>query len=154
MVWQPISERVKKILKELWKTIQLCNLCTYLCLFSLLFGPSLIINLAQLVSLSVALAAELVLDIYPGNICLGQIVTTPIQPQLKSKVGCDTKMTLIHHHHTNSMSSISQLLLTRFQPNFRFRFLGWTTTTAKITITTTTTTLTTTTLSTSHLSMT
>ena len=33
------------------------------------------------------------------------------------------KMTLIHHPpttttHTNSMSAISQLLLTRFQPNF------------------------------------
>ena len=28
------------------------------------------------------------------------IVTTPTQPQLNSKVGCDMKMTLIHHHHT------------------------------------------------------
>ena len=28
------------------------------------------------------------------------IVTTPIQPQLNSKVGCDTKMTLIHHPPT------------------------------------------------------
>ena len=27
------------------------------------------------------------------------IVTTPTQPQLNSKVGCDTKMTLDHHHH-------------------------------------------------------
>ena len=26
-------------------------------------------------------------------------VTTPTQPQLNSKVGCDTKMTLFHHHH-------------------------------------------------------
>ena len=26
-------------------------------------------------------------------------VTTPTQPQLNSKVGCDTKMTLDHHHH-------------------------------------------------------
>ena len=62
------------------------------------------------------------------------IVTTPTQPQLNSKVGCDMKMTLIHHHHhpppttttthTNSMSAISQLLLTRFQPNFKVRFLG------------------------------
>ena len=26
-----------------------------------------------------------------------KIVTTPTQPQLNSKVGCDTKMTLIHH---------------------------------------------------------
>ena len=25
------------------------------------------------------------------------IVTTPTQPQLNSKVGCDTKMTLDHH---------------------------------------------------------
>ena len=27
------------------------------------------------------------------------IVTTPTQPQLNSKVGFDTKMTLDHHHH-------------------------------------------------------
>ena len=81
-------------------------------------------------------------------------VTTPTQPQLNSKVGCDTKMTLIHHHHppppttthTNSMSAISQLLLTRFQPNFKLRFLRLTTTT--------TATLTTTTSTTSHLLMT
>ena len=86
------------------------------------------------------------------------IVTTPTQPQLNSTVGYDTKMTLIHHHpppttHTNSMSAISQLLLTRFQPNFKVMFLAWTTTTTTtITITTTTTTtLTTTTLTTSHL---
>ena len=85
---------------------------------------------------SVALAAELVLDIYPGNICPGQIVTTPIQPQLKSKVWCDAKITLIHHHHTNSMSSISQRLQTRFQPNFKVRFLGLTTTTTTTTTTT------------------
>ena len=58
------------------------------------------------------------------------IVTTPTQPQLNSKVGCDMKMTLIHHHppttthHTNSMSAISQLLLARFQPDFKVRILG------------------------------
>ena len=40
----------------------------------------------------------------------------------------------------NSMSLISQLLLTRFQPNFKVRFLGWTTT-----LTTTLTTITSTT---------
>ena len=28
-----------------------------------------------------------------------QIVTTPTQPQLNSKVVCDTKITLHHHHH-------------------------------------------------------
>ena len=55
-------------------------------------------------------------------------VTTPTQPQLHSKVGCDMKMTLIHHHpptttHTNSMSAISQLLLTRFWWNFKRRLL-------------------------------
>ena len=27
------------------------------------------------------------------------VVTTPTQPQLNSIVGCDMKMTLIHHHH-------------------------------------------------------
>ena len=27
------------------------------------------------------------------------IVATPTQPQLNSKVGCDMKMTLIHYHH-------------------------------------------------------
>ena len=27
------------------------------------------------------------------------IVTTPTQPQLNSKVGCDMKITLVHHHH-------------------------------------------------------
>ena len=43
------------------------------------------------------------------------IVTTPTQPQHNSKVGFDTKRTL-HTHHTNSMSAISQLLLTKFQP--------------------------------------
>ena len=58
-----------------------------------------------------------------------QIVTTPTQPQLNSKVGCDTKMTLIHHHHpppthTNSMSAISQLLLTWFWWNFKGKCLG------------------------------
>ena len=47
------------------------------------------------------------------------IVTTPTQPQLNSKVGFDMKMTLDHHHpppptHTNSISVISQLLLTQF----------------------------------------
>ena len=36
----------------------------------------------------------------------------------------------------NSISSISQLLLTRFQPNFKVRFLGWTTTTKTTTTTT------------------
>ena len=60
--------------------------------------------------------------------------------------------------HTNSMSAISQLLLTRFQPNFKVRFLGWTTTTTTTAITTTTTTLittiTTTMSTTSHLLMT
>ena len=50
--------------------------------------------------------------------------------------------------HTNSMSAISQLLLTRFQPKFKVRFLGWTTTT------TITKTLTTTAWTTSHLSTT
>ena len=40
--------------------------------------------------------------------------------------------------HTNSMSAISQLLLTWFQPNFKVRFLGWTTTITKTTTTLTT----------------
>ena len=60
------------------------------------------------------------------------IVTTPTQPQLNStKVGCDMKMTLHHHHHPptgNSTSAISQLLPTRFLPNFQGGFLGSTTT--------------------------
>ena len=86
------------------------------------------------------------LNIRKHNLFLEKIVTTPTQPQLNSKVGCDTKMTLIHHPpppppttttHTNSMSAISQLLLTRFQPNFKVRFQEWTTTT--ITSTTSTT---------------
>ena len=74
------------------------------------------------------------------------VVTTPTQPQLNSKVGCDMKMTLIHHHppttthHTNSMSAISQLLLARFQPDFKVGILGWTTTTTTLTTTLTTTT--------------
>ena len=94
--------------------------------------------------------------LFEYNILTQKIVTTPTQPQLNSTVGCDTKMILIHHPpptHTNSMSAISQLLLIRFQPNFKFRFLGWTTTTITIT-TTTPTTVTTTTLTTSHLWMT
>ena len=81
--------------------------------------------------------------------------------QLNSKVGCDMKMTLIHHPpptHTNSMSAISQLLLTRFQPNFKVRFLGWTTTITTTTTTATTATITrtlkTTTSTTSYLLMT
>ena len=44
-----------------------------------------------------------------------KIVTTPTQPQLNSKVGCDMKMTnppTPITHHRNSMSAISQLLLT------------------------------------------
>ena len=71
------------------------------------------------------------------------IVTTSTQPQLNSKVGCDMK-----------------LLLTRFQQNFKVRFLGWTTTTkittttATLTTTLTTTTSTTTTTTISHFSMT
>ena len=69
------------------------------------------------------------------------VVTTPTQPQLNSKVGCDMKMTLIHHHHpppppttthTNSMSVISLLLLTRFQPNLKGRFVGSTTTITRL----------------------
>ena len=64
------------------------------------------------------------------------IVKTPTQRQLNNnstKVGFDTKMTLqttttTTHHHRNSKSVISQLLLTRFEPNFKRRFLGlsWT----------------------------
>jgi len=42
-------------------------------------------------------------------------VTTPTQPQLNSKVGCDMKMTLVHppptttttHHHKLNVSNIS-----------------------------------------------
>ena len=54
------------------------------------------------------------------------------QPKI-TKVGFDTKMTLHHHHHpppppppptANSMSAISQLLLTRFWWNFKGSFLG------------------------------
>ena len=56
--------------------------------------------------------------------------------------------------HTNSMSAISQLLLTQFQPKFKVRFLGWTKTTTTIIPTTTTTTQTKTTSTTSHLLMT
>ena len=58
------------------------------------------------------------------------VVKTPTQCQLNNnstKVGCDTKMTLHTtppHHHRNSMSVISQLLLTRFWPNFKGRFQG------------------------------
>ena len=69
------------------------------------------------------------------------IVTTPTQPQLNSKVGFYMKMTL-HHQHTNSMSSISQLFLTQFQPNFKGRFVGSTTTITTTTWTTATTTTT------------
>ena len=65
------------------------------------------------------------------------IVKTPTQLQLNNnstKVGFDMKMTLhtTHHPtpppHRNSISVISQLLLTRFTPNFKGRFLGpfWT----------------------------
>ena len=52
---------------------------------------------------------------------------TPTQPQLKTLVGLDTKMTLHTPHPTtqrNSMLAISQLLLTRFWWNFKHRFLG------------------------------
>ena len=50
---------------------------------------------------------------------LFQIGITPTEPQLNSKVGFDTKMTVdpyppaTRHHYTNSMPSISQLFLTR-----------------------------------------
>ena len=82
-------------------------------------------------------------------------VTTPTQPQLNSKVGVNMKMTLHHHHHyppptttTNSMSSISQLFLTQFWPNFKSRFVESTTiiTTTTTTWTTKTTTTTATTI--------
>ena len=43
-------------------------------------------------------------------------------------VGVDMKITL-HTAQINSMSAISQLLLTPFQPNIKCRFLGSTTTT-------------------------
>ena len=50
------------------------------------------------------------------------------QPNLNATVGFYAKMTLHHHHHhpptLNSMSAISQLLLTRFWPNFKGRILG------------------------------
>ena len=36
-----------------------------------------------------------------------KIVTTPTQPQLNSKVGCDTKMTLDHHHNKLNVINIS-----------------------------------------------
>ena len=39
-------------------------------------------------------------------ICHSSIVTTPTQPQLNSKVGCDMKMTLVHPHKLN-VSNIS-----------------------------------------------
>ena len=62
------------------------------------------------------------------------IVTTPTQPQFNSKVGVDMKMTLDHHHPpthcTNSMSSIYQLFLTQYLPNFKDRFVGSTITIA------------------------
>ena len=57
-------------------------------------------------------------------ICHSSIVTTPTQPQLNSKVGCDTKMTLHHHYHHpppptgNLTSAISRLLPTQFLPHF------------------------------------
>ena len=76
------------------------------------------------------------------------------------QLNLDIKMTLVHppppNTHTNSMSAISQLLLTRFQPNFKVRVLGCTTTTTITTTTTTTliTTITTTMSTTSHLLMT
>ena len=41
-------------------------------------------------------------------------------------LGFTRKWLCNHHHYTNSMSAISQLLLTRFWPNFKLRFLGTT----------------------------
>ena len=47
------------------------------------------------------------------------------QPNLNTMVGFDKKMTLqtTPPHHTNSVLAISQLLLTRFWPNFKRRLL-------------------------------
>ena len=69
--------------------------------------------------------------------CTPYIVKTPTQPQLnltEPKFGFYMKRTWHLHyqqpihpsttHHTNSMSAISQLLLARFWPNFKGRFLG------------------------------
>ena len=51
------------------------------------------------------------------------VVTTPTQPQLNSKVGFDTKMTLDHPPHKLNVINI-QLFLTRFNSNFKGRFVG------------------------------
>ena len=56
-----------------------------------------------------------------------QILSKP-QPNLNTTVGFDMKMTVQTsptHHHRNSISAISQLLLTQFWWNFKGRFL-WT----------------------------
>ena len=52
---------------------------------------------------------------------LGSIVTTPTQPQLNSKVGCDTRMTLIHHPPpptTTTTQTQCQPYLSCYCPNF------------------------------------
>ena len=47
--------------------------------------------------------------------------------KLNTKIGLNTTHHHHHHpptHHTNSIPAISQLLLTRFQPNYKVRFPG------------------------------
>ena len=51
------------------------------------------------------------------------IVTTPTQPQLNSKVGCDMKMTLHHHHHhQHPPGTQRQQYLSCYRPNFYHTF--------------------------------
>ena len=64
--------------------------------------------------------------------------------QLKSWVRHENDFSPPTTTHTNSMSSLSQLFLTRFLPNFKGRYVGSTTATITTTGTTTTTTTTTT----------
>ena len=60
---------------------------------------------------------------------LGSLILSKPQPNLNTTVGFDNKMTLQTPppppQHRNSISAISQLLLTRFWWNFKGRFL-WT----------------------------
>ena len=49
------------------------------------------------------------------------------QSNLNTRLGLTIKWLCTPTHHRNSMSAITQLLLTRFGPNFKYRFLGSTT---------------------------
>ena len=58
-----------------------------------------------------------------GGVCTVIILSKP-QPNLNTRLGLTIKWLCTTTHHTNSMSAISQLLLTRFWWNFNGRFLG------------------------------